>query len=155
VDADVERVWRVLSDVTSYPRFLPAVAEAKRVGHVRDAERIFIRHQYSVVEASYYVLVNARQSDHRVGFRLDRTQPGSLSDAYGELRVTALGAGRSVISFAIMADVGNGLIAGILRGQVHEWMLRVPEELKRYIVKQMKKEKADAAEKLKRAQLLK
>jgi hypothetical protein len=32
-----------------------------------------------------------------------------------------------------MADVGGGMIGGVMRGQVHEWMLRVPETIRTYL----------------------
>ena len=50
--------------------------------------------------------------------------------------------GRSVASLAILADVGEGLIAGLVRKNVHEWMLRVPAQLKKFV------ESSDAAEML-------
>jgi hypothetical protein len=37
------------------------------------------------------------------------------------------------VSLAILADVGEGLIAGLVRKNVHEWMLRVPEQLKKFV----------------------
>jgi hypothetical protein len=132
----------VLSDVTTYSRFLPAVAEARRVARFGKTERILIRHQYSFVDASYCVLVTPNPKLSSVHFKLDHSQPAAIADAFGDLRVTAIGPGRSVISFAIMVDVGTGLIASLLRSQVHEWMLRVPEQIKRHIVKQQKQEQA-------------
>ena len=77
-----------------------------------------------------------------IHFQLDHSQPAAIAEAFGDLRVTALSPGRSVISFAIMVDVGNGLIASLLRSQVHEWMLRVPEQLEHHIEKQLRLEKA-------------
>jgi hypothetical protein len=136
IDAEVTQVWATLADVTTYAGFLPAVSEAKRVARLAHAERIFIRHRYSVVDASYYVLMSPDAAHGRLPFHLDHTQPSAISDAYGELRVSPFGAGRSVVSFAIMVDVGDGLWAGLLRGEIHKWLLRVPEQLARYMTKQ-------------------
>jgi hypothetical protein len=41
--------------------------------------------------------------------------------------------GRAILTFGILADVGTGLLAGVARPQIHEWMLRVPEIIKGYV----------------------
>jgi hypothetical protein len=133
VHASPERVWRALTNVRTYPRFLPAVEEARFVENSGGDQRLFIRHHMGFVNASYFVLATHDASANRVRFRLDRSRPSSIRDAFGELRVTAYPGGRSVVSLAILADVGEGLIAGLVRKNVHEWMLRVPAQLKKYV----------------------
>jgi ribosome-associated toxin RatA of RatAB toxin-antitoxin module len=138
IEADAATVWRTASDVTTYPRFLPAVAEARRTARLGSSERIFIRHAYSVVDASYSVLLTADPKQRVLTFRLDHSEPSAIDEAFGELRVTAIDARRSVVSFSIMVDVGSGLIARLLRAQVHEWTLRIPNQLRRHLHKQLK-----------------
>jgi hypothetical protein len=85
-------------------------------------------------------------ADARMRFRLDRSRPSSIRDAFGELRVTPYPQGRSVVSLAILADVGEGLVAGLVRSNVHEWMLRVPAQLKKYVEKAVQEPPRSAAE---------
>jgi carbon monoxide dehydrogenase subunit G len=133
VTAPPERVWRAMTDVRAYSRFLPAVEEARFVEQSGADQRIFIRHKMGFVGASYFVLATNDAENLRVRFKLDRSRPSSIRDAFGELRVSAYPGGRSVVSLAILADVGEGLIAGLVRKNVHEWMLRVPEQLKKFV----------------------
>lgn len=37
----------------------------------------------------------------------------------------------SLITFHVLADVSDGVVASVLRPQIQEWMLRVPETIKR------------------------
>jgi hypothetical protein len=135
VSAPAERVWRAINDVRTYPRFLPAVEEARLIEQNGIEQRLFIRHRVGFVNASYFVLATPDVAAGRMRFRLDRSRPSSIRDAFGELRVTPYPDGRSVVSLAILADVGEGLVAGLVRSNVHQWMLRVPTQLKKYVEK--------------------
>lgn len=142
VSATPQRVWRVMTDVRAYPRFLPAVEEARFIENSGLSRRLFIRHRMGFVGVSYFVLATNDAASGRVRFKLDRSRPSGLRDAFGELRVSPYPDGRSVVSLAVLADVGEGLIAGLVRKNVHEWMLRVPAQLKKFV------ESGDAAEAL-------
>ncbi len=133
VSAAPERVWRALDDVANYPHFLPAVREAKLVQQVGSESRVFIHHHIGVVDASYFVMTAKDLPQNRFRFHLDRQRPSSLRDAWGELYVTPSEDGGSVLSFAIMVDLGSGVLEALVRPSVHEWMLRIPSELKRYV----------------------
>ena len=143
VDAAPSRVWQVMTDVRAYPRFLPAVEEARFIDNSGADRRLFIRHRMGFVGVSYFVLATNDAASGRVRFKLDRSRPSGLRDAFGELRVSSYPNGRSVVSLAILADVGQGLIAGLVRKNVHEWMLRVPAQLKKFV-----ESSGDAAEAL-------
>lgn len=146
IDAPASRVWKTLTDTSSYPHFLPSVDEALVVDSGEREQRLFIHHSYGPISASYYVLMSASPARRRLRFRLDRSRAGSLRDAYGELRVTPLPDGQSVVSMVIMADIGPGLLTGVVRSHVHEWMLRVPEQLKNHVERSLRAEQAKLQE---------
>jgi ribosome-associated toxin RatA of RatAB toxin-antitoxin module len=133
IDATPSRVWRALTDVRAYPRFLPAVEQAQLMESNGSRESLFIRHRLGFITASYWVNAVLEATHGRLRFKLDREHPSSIKDAWGELRVTPFEREQSVVSLAIMTDLGDGLVAGLVRANVHEWMLRVPEQLKRYM----------------------
>lgn len=133
VTAPPQRVWRAMTNVRAYPRFLPAVEEARFIETSGADQRLFIRHKMGFVAASYFVLASQDAASYRMKFKLDRSRPSDLRDAFGEMRVSPYPGGRSVVSLAILADVGEGLIAGLVRKNVHEWMLRVPAQLKKFV----------------------
>jgi carbon monoxide dehydrogenase subunit G len=136
VDASPARVWRTLSDAHAYRHFLPAVEEAVLVEANGPKQSIFIRHRLGFITASYWVRALLEPSAGRVHFKLDREHANSIRDAWGELRVTPFQNQQSVVSLAIMADLGEGLFVGLARSNIHVWMLRVPQLLKHYVESQ-------------------
>lgn len=139
VNASADEIWKVVSDVHAYKHFLPAVSEAKALERVGYDRRIRVEHDTPLMKTSYFVLTRTDVSSRTFVFRLDHTRPSAITDAWGELRVTPYLGGKSVVSLAIMADLGSGLIARLMRGQVHEWMLRIPEQLKRYMERRLRR----------------
>jgi hypothetical protein len=47
--------------------------------------------------------------------------------------VRAYAGGKTLLAYGVMADIGNGLGSMLLRGSVHEWMMKVPWMVKRFI----------------------
>jgi ribosome-associated toxin RatA of RatAB toxin-antitoxin module len=139
IDAEASEVWRALRDVESYPHFLPAVDEARLLDSSGETQTIYIHHHLGFMRAGYAVRVLQDDARTSLRFRLDREYPASIRDAWGELRVTPYGAGKCVASLAIMADLGEGPFVGLVRSNVHAWMLRVPELLKRYLASQQQR----------------
>jgi ribosome-associated toxin RatA of RatAB toxin-antitoxin module len=133
INATPAATWRAMTDVRAYPRFLPAVEEARLLEVVGPTQTVSIRHRLGFITADYCVRVVEDAARGRIRFRLDHDHPSSIRDAWGELSVSAYPNHQSVVSLAIMADLGEGLIVGLVRANVHEWMLRVPEQLKRYV----------------------
>ena len=133
INAPPATVWRALTDVRGYSHFLPAVEQAVLVETVGNTQSLFIRHRLGFITASYWVRAVHDAAHARLRFRLDRDHASSIRDAWGELRVTPYAEHRSVVSLAIMADLGEGLFVGLVRSNVHEWMLRVPEQLRRFV----------------------
>jgi carbon monoxide dehydrogenase subunit G len=136
IDAPPERVFRTLSDVAAYPHILPAVEEARLVEANGPNLSLFIRHRLGFVSASYRVRAVVDASHRTLRFRMDREYPSSIRDAWGEVHVSPYGKHQSVASLAILADLGEGVLLGLVRSNVHEWMLRVPQQLKRHVEKQ-------------------
>ena len=134
VRARPDTVYQTLTNVSAYPELLPAV---ESVQLVPDAPpfTVFVQHRLGFIRANYYVRTQ-RDAEHRtLSFRLehDEQRPSAIRDAWGELRVTPYGKGQSIVSLAILADLGDGLVFQVIRENVQTWMLRVPELIKRHV----------------------
>jgi hypothetical protein len=114
---------------------LPATEDARIVAHRPGERTVRLRHAVGFVDASYHLRLTYDHGRHDISFRLDQQRPNDLRAAWGFLNVRPYEdeAGRSLISWGVMADVGGGMIGGMMRGQVHEWMLRVPETIRTYL----------------------
>lgn len=135
IRATPDAVYRTLSDERTYVRYLPS-AESVQLVSAQSPQLLFIQHRLGFVHGSYYVHTVRDPSTRSVRFHMDRSRPSSIRDAWGELRVSPYGQSACVVSLAIMADLGEGLLIGLVRDNVHTWMLRVPALLKRYVESQ-------------------
>ena len=41
--------------------------------------------------------------------------------------------GKTLLAYGVMADIGGGFLMGSMRDSVHEWMLRTPWMIKRFV----------------------
>ena len=133
IDARPEAVWSALNDAKAYQKFLPAAEEVRSMASNGSAESLFVQHRLGFASGNYWIRVVHDNANRLVRFRMDRTHPSSIRDAWGEIRVTPYGADKSVASLVIMADLGEGLFVGLVRSNIHTWMLRVPELLKKHV----------------------
>ena len=134
VDLPPEVVWQAVLDTSRYPNMLPQVSEARLLGQSRPASRVvFVRHGQGVVSARYHLVMQCRTLTRTATFHVDQTRPGSLNRGRGYMAVQPYGEEGSLMTFHIMADVGGGMVTSLLRPQIQEWMLRVPQTIKRYV----------------------
>jgi len=132
VHASADQVYSALTDVSAYTKYLPAAEEVRLLSST-SPQTLLVRHRLGFIGASYCVRTLRDPSHRSLRFRMDRTYPSAIRDAWGELRVSPYGADQSVVSLAILADLGEGLVVGIIRDDVHTWMLRVPALIKRHV----------------------
>lgn len=125
VRAPRERVWRVVQDIDLYPRLIPGVDEARLIEDRGARRLIFLRHRYALVSASYYAWVRADRDAHTLHFELDRSRPHDVRAGRGFLTVEPYRGG-SIVTWGVRADVGSGLVTGVIEPLVRRWILEVP-----------------------------
>jgi hypothetical protein len=133
IDAEPEVVWEALLDTPYYPRMLPQVSEARVVRDAGARRTLFVRHGSGLTQTSYYLDVQIDRRRHDMNFRIDTSRPHGIRAAWGFYAVRSYGEGKTVLAYGVMADIGNGLGSMLLRGTVHEWMMKVPWMVKRFV----------------------
>ena len=133
IDAPADRVWRALLDVPRYPRMLPRVLEARVVNDVDGTRTVFVRQGAAFIDTTYHLKVQVDAAQHDMTFALDDKRPHRVRAAWGFFSVRPYGQGRTLLTFGIMADPGEGLIAAAMRGLVQDWMLKSPWMIKRFV----------------------
>ena len=136
VDVPPEVLWSAVLDVDDWTEFLPQAVESRLIREAAGRRDVFIRHQKGPISASYTVRLDFVEGRRMARFRLSRGRESSIRDGWGFFIVQPFGDDRSMVSFGVLADMGTGLVTGLARPAVHEWMLRVPSELKRYVERQ-------------------
>jgi hypothetical protein len=136
VERSVSETWRALNDAASYRYMMPGADEARVVAHRPGTRVVRVRHSAGLVSAAYHLRLRYDQERRDIAFRLDESRPNDLRAVWGFISVAPWqdDPNRSIVSYGIMADVGGGVLGGILRGQIHTWMLRVPSIVREYLV---------------------
>jgi carbon monoxide dehydrogenase subunit G len=133
VDVPPEAVWEAILDTSHYDRMLPQLEEARLIRDDTEARLVLMHHRQGLVSASYHLVMQPRPRSRFVTFYVDPSRPGALSQGQGYIMVRPYGERSSVVTFHVMADVGSGLIARLFQDQIQEWMLRVPQTMRRYV----------------------
>jgi ribosome-associated toxin RatA of RatAB toxin-antitoxin module len=132
IDASPDVVWAALLDTPHYPRFLPQLAAARVVqdgGHTRT---VFMQHA-GVIGPSYYLALRIDQARRHIAFKLDDRRPHEIRAAWGFYNVRPYPGDRALLSYGVKADIGDGVVSALLRSSTHEWMMKVPWMVKRFV----------------------
>ncbi|HEX2676787.1 MAG TPA: SRPBCC family protein [Polyangiales bacterium] len=134
IDAAPEVVWRALLDTPRYARMMPQVLEAKVV-RSKGAERtVFVRQGAGPVQKAYYLKVNVHEDQKDITFSVDERRPHDLRAAWGFYNVRPYADGsKTLLAYGVMADLGGGIVVALVRDEVHSWMLKVPQTVKRFV----------------------
>jgi hypothetical protein len=133
IDLPADAVWRALLDTARYPKMLPACTAARVVASRGDQRTLSLVHEVGPVRAGYALHARVDAARRDITFSLDPAHPHSVRAAWGFFTVRPQGASRSVLSYGVMADYGDGLFGGLLRPKLREWSLRVPALVKAFV----------------------
>jgi hypothetical protein len=133
VDAEPESVYGALEDARQWRRMLPEVVESREVDRSASSRTIFLRHESGPARVSYYLTARYQDSTRDVVFMLDDRRDNDIRAAWGFISVREWSDDQTIITYGVMADVGVGVLAGLVRGAVHEWILKVPWTIKQHL----------------------
>jgi len=134
IDAPLRVVWDALLDTQYYHRMMPRVLEARVVASSVDKRTIFMRQGAGPFERAYYLTVQIRQERGDISFRVDDHRPHDLRAAWGFYNVRPYADGqKTLLAYGVMADLDVGPIGALLRQDVHDWLLKVPWTVKRFV----------------------
>ena len=132
IEAEPEAVWTALLDTAHYSHMLPKLSEARVVEDTGDSRTVYLRHG-GVTHTSYYLDLKVDRKRRSLTFRVDQSRPRGIRAAWGFYTVRPYTHGRSLLVYGVMADIGEGLVQALLRSTVHEWMMKVPWLVKRFV----------------------
>ncbi|MBC7171585.1 MAG: SRPBCC family protein [Polyangiaceae bacterium] len=134
INASPDLVWRALHDAARFGEMLPGATRSQQTFRRGNDRGLAVQHGTGALSASYELKLNYVEPTRVVMFQVDDQNPGALRAGWGFLKVRPWAGGdKTLVTFGILADVGDGMLAGALRPRVHEWMLRVPQTMKRFL----------------------
>ena len=129
VRAPIEVVWRTVSDPMVYPRLIPSLDRVRVVERRPNEAVLWMQHRYALSTSAYHVQMHFDEAAHRVSFELDQSRPRDVDGGRGFLSLSAY-QGETIVSWGMMADVGNGMVARVFGPFLGEWLLKPPRCLR-------------------------
>jgi hypothetical protein len=138
VDTTAPEMSAMLEDVASYRHVLPRTKRVRLVGIEPNGDRLVELVQgTSLVEATYTLRVRQYPALGEVRFWLEPSRPHEIDDAWGYFRVEpvvgASGEQRALLTYAILVDIGPGLVRELFEERVRTALLSVPQLVRRYV----------------------
>lgn len=133
IDAPPEALYRALLETRFYPRMLPAVSGAKLISAEPTQRRVRIDHKKGPLGVSYRLALTLDPVRRDITFKLNDRLDSGMRAAWGFLTVHPYGASQSLLAYGVMADPGDGLLVSIVRGMIHDWLMKVPWQVKRFV----------------------
>ena len=141
VDAAPAEIGAMFDDVDAYRRVLPRTKRARFVGVEANGDRrVELVQGTSLVEATYTLRV---RQDSRTGARrevrfwLEPNRPHEIDDAWGFFRMEPFtgpsGEQQVLLTYAILVDIGQGLVRELFEERVRAALLSVPQLVRRYV----------------------
>jgi hypothetical protein len=137
VDEPAQDVTRLLADTGVWKRLLPKTRAAKRVGRAGQDDLVELTNGTLFLQATY--TMRLRREGDGVKFWLDRSRHHDVEDAWGFLRVEPMagGRGRSLVSYGVLIDVGDGVARDLFEGPVRDLAMSVPDHLRNLVLERV------------------
>lgn len=130
VDADADHVSKIFRTPGRWVDVLPRARDVellrideKGQAHVR------VRHQFGLFSGSYDVIVAFTDQGRFGRFWIDQHGDNDLLDGWGFLRLTPLPAGKTLVTWAVLFDVGEGVTRALFEAKMQRAALDVPRRL--------------------------
>ncbi len=127
IDAAPEDLASLLDDVGDWGRFLPKTRDAHRAGEVGGDPLVQITHGSALVQVGYTLRVHRDGSSVR--FWMDRGRAHDIEDVWGFFRAAPLADGRTLVTFGILIDMGDGVLREMFENRVQELALEIPDHV--------------------------
>jgi hypothetical protein len=128
LDARAADLASVLDDVRSWRRFLPKTRDAQHVGSAGTDALVEITHGSALVKVAYTLRVH--REGNVVRFWMDPSRPHDIEDAWGFFRAEPMPDGRTLMTYGILIDMGDGLLRDMFEDRVRELALEVPDHVR-------------------------
>jgi hypothetical protein len=135
LDARLDDLASLLDDVRSWRRFLPKTRDAQHVGSAGRDALVEITHGSALVKVAYTLRVH--RDGNVVRFWMDPSRPHDIEDAWGFFRAEPMPDGRTLMTYGILIDMGEGLLRDMFEDRVRELALEVPDHVRNVVLQRI------------------
>jgi hypothetical protein len=133
INSPPQIVWKALLDTQYYHRMLPRIIGVRPIVLKPDRQLIYVKQGTKFFHVYYYLKLNIDAKRRDISFSIDEKRPHTLRAGWGFYTVRPYGKDKTVLAYGVMADIGGSIFLSLVQDSVHEWMLKVPEMIKKFI----------------------
>jgi hypothetical protein len=146
LDASASEVAALLEDVDAYRRVLPRTKRARLVSQEGTDKLVEILQGNALMEAEYTIRVRKEphssvgvgsSSSQEYRFWLEPSRPHGIDDAWGYFRLEpftgASGEPRVLFTYAVLVDVGPGIVRELFEERFRAALLSLPQLVRRQV----------------------
>lgn len=131
LDASTSDLASLLDDVSSWRRFLPKTRDVQRVGAAGEDPLVRVTHGSALVQVGYTLRVH--HEGNVVRFWMDPSRAHDIEDVWGFFRAEPMGDGRTLVTYGILIDMGDGILRDMFEPRVRELALEVPDHVQEVV----------------------
>jgi hypothetical protein len=135
IDGALGDVAAVLDDVRYWRRFLPKSRDARLVGSVDGDPLVRVTHGSAIVQVAYVLRVH--RDGNVVRFWMDPSREHDIEDAWGFFRAEPMGDGRTLVTYGILVDMGDGLLRDLFEPRMRQLALEVPDLVRDVVLERL------------------
>lgn len=124
-------LWR--DPVKHLAKALPATRQVELVRGGAPFTRLRIEHGNAMVQGNWGALYRVSDDGMTARFWLDTNAPRDVKDVFGYFRLSPWANQRCLVTAAVAVDPGDGLLASVFRGMIHNYLVRTAARIQRYL----------------------
>jgi hypothetical protein len=130
VDADAARLSQIIRSPERWRELLPRVSDV-RLGRIDEHGRGHVRltHSFGPFTGSYSVVIAFTDRGRSARFWIDKTEDNALSDGWGFMRLTPLPGGKTLVTWGVLFDLGDGVTRSLFESKIQRLALEFPRRL--------------------------
>ena len=130
VDANEHAVSKIIRAPQRWRELLPRVTDVQ-LGKIDEHGRGHVRltHAFGPFSGSYSVVIAFSDKGRSARFWIDKKQENALEDGWGYVRLTPLPGGKTLVTWGVLFDLGDGLTRSLFEGKIQRLALEFPRRL--------------------------
>lgn len=128
--APIDALSVVARDPSRLKELLPAVQQVELLSISKaGVAKVHVTHKFGPTHGGYTFLCMFSEQGRFGRFWLDPEADNALEDAWGFIRLTPLGNGRTLVTYGLLFDLGPGMLRALFEGKIRKAALEYPRRL--------------------------
>lgn len=141
-----EEAWDDVRELTSYTKMVPGLTKVAVTGRRGQQVSAEFTHNHGPIDVSYPLRFEFSTDKRTVVFRLDHSRPSDLRAGWGFVKLRRWKKTKTLLSFAALVDIGEGILMSMVRPSILNYILLVPTKAKNFMERNKSRASNEALE---------